>query len=297
MKNVRLIAGCFLLVLVAAHGAAANPTRGTSSGIGVSQRSGLLAGAVADSKEENGVDLRTLSTFVELRYTPATHWELGVRIPSLVESRVERPGAAAETASGLGDLSVSVKHRFYRWVGPWSDRQASVEVRLKLPTGATDRPDDPGLPIELWSRLQPGTGSTDGLVTLACQQGHGRFVIAADAGYRYNTEGDGDYRRGNEARANLSAKYVLFPREYEQPGHEVFAVLEGTLLDVGNDRVRGITLHGTDHTAFLLAPGVQYVATERLFLDLSLQVPVWEEVGRRDLASRWNLLAQLRYAF
>jgi hypothetical protein len=36
---------------------------------------------------------------------------------------------------------------------------------------------------------------------------------------------------------------------------------------------------------------------ERLFLDLSVQIPVWEDVGRGELASRWNLLAQLRYAF
>ncbi len=68
---------------------------------------------------------------------------------------------------------------------------------------------------------------------------------------------------------------------------EAIAALE----EVGRD------LAGTDRIAFLLAPGVQYVATERLFLDLSLQVPVWEEVGRGELASRWNLLAQLRYAF
>jgi hypothetical protein len=296
IESARLSAGGFLVVLLAAHGAAANPIRGISPGIGISQRNGLVAGATLDLKEEDGVELRTLFTFVDLRYALATHWELGVRVPYLVESRVERPGAAAETASGLGDLVVSMKHRFYRRLGPWSDRHAAVEVRLKLPTGATELPVDPGLPVVLWNRLQPGTGSTDGLILLVYQQAQGRFGFAADAGYRYNTEGDGAYRRGNEARVNLSAKYVLFPRQYEQPGHEVFAVLDGTLLDVDDDRVHGITLPGTDRTGFLLAPGLQYVATERLFLDLSLQVPVWEEVGRSELASRWNLLAQLRYA-
>jgi hypothetical protein len=297
MKVTGMVAGCLLLALLAVRGAAANPIRANTPGTGVFQRSGLLAGLVADGKESGGTELRTLSSFAELRYTPGTHWVLGVRVPFLVESRVKRPGASTETASGLGDVVVSVKHRFYRWVGPWADRHAAVEVGLKLPTGATDRQVDPGLPVSLRHRLQPGTGSTDGLVDVVYQQARRRWVFATDAGYRYNREGDGGYREGNEARLNLSAQYVLFPRDYTRPGHEVFAVLEGTFLDAGRDRLRGRTLPGTDRSTFLLAPGVQYVATERLFLDLSVQVPVWEEVGRGELASRWNALFQLRFAF
>ena len=47
----------------------------------------------------------------------------------------------------------------------------------------------------------------------------------------------------------------------------------------------------------LIASGLQYFATERLFLDLSAQVPLYEEVDRGGLESRWNALAQLRWAF
>lgn len=297
MRIARMIGGGLLLVLLIPRGAAANPIRANTPGTGVFQRSGLLAGVVADRKERGGTELLTLSSFADLRYTPGTHWVFGVRVPYLVDSRLKRSDAATEAISGLGDVVVSVKHRFYRWVGPWADRHAAVEVGIKLPTGETDRPVDPGLPVSLRSRLQPGTGSTDGLIDIVYQQARRRFVFAADAGYRYNTEGDEDYRRGDEAQLNLSANYVLFPREYTRPGHEVFAVLEGTFLDVGKDRLRGTSLPGTDRRGFFLAPGVQYVATERLFLDLSLQVPVWEEVSRGELASRWNVLAQLRYAF
>jgi hypothetical protein len=286
-----------LLGLLIARSASANPIRGNTPGTGVFQRSGLLFGAVADQKEGGGTEFLTLSSFVELRYTPDTHWVFGVRVPYLVESRIKGERGSSETASGLGDLVVSVKHRVYRWVGPWADRHAAVEVGLKLPSGATDRPVGPLLPVSLRSRLQPGTGSTDGLVDIVYQQARQRFVFAADCGYRYNTEGEGGFRRGNEAQLNLSANYVIFPRDYTRPGNEVFAVLEGTLLDVGKDRLHGATLTGTGRTGFFLAPGVQYVATERLFLDLSLQVPVWEDADRGELASRWNLLAQLRYAF
>jgi hypothetical protein len=153
------------------------------------------------------------------------------------------------------------------------------------------------LPVSLQHRLQPGTGSTDGLIDFVYQQARRRFVFAADGGYRYNGGGDDGYRQGNEARLIGSVQYVALPRDYTRPGHELFAVLEGTLQDVRKDRLHEAILSGTGRTEFFLAPGVQYVATERLFLDLSLQRPVWQDVGRGELASRWNLLAQLRYAF
>lgn len=297
MRAAQVIASCLFLAGLAAPSASAAPVRANTPGTGVFQRSGLLVGVVADQKEGGGTELLTLSSLVDLRYTPDTHWVFGVRVPVLVESRLERPEAAAETTSGLGDVAVSVKHRFYRWVGPWADRQAAVEVGLKLPTGATDRPVDPGVGAALRSRLQPGTGSTDGFIDLVYQQGRRRWVFAADAGYRFNSEGDGGYRQGDEAQLNLSAQYILFPRVYTRPGNEVFAVLEASFLDAAEDRLRGTALAETGRTALFLAPGLQYVATERLFLDLSVQFPVWEDAGRGGLASRWNALAQLRYAF
>jgi Putative MetA-pathway of phenol degradation len=291
------IAGGLLLAALGARDAGANPIRANTPGTGVFQRSGLVAGVVVDRKAGGGAELLSLSSFAEVLYTPDTHWILSVRVPYIVESRLDLPGRPAETVSGPGDVVVSVKHRFYRWVGPWADRHAAVEIGLKLPTGATDRPVDPAVPVSLRNRLQPGTGSADGLIDVVYQQARRRWVFAADAGYRFNSEGDGGYRRGDEARLNASVQYVAFPRVYTQPGHEVFAVLEGTLVDTEEDRLRGASLPGTDRSALLLAPGVQYVATERLFLDFSLQVPVWEEVGRGELESRWNALVQLRYAF
>lgn len=291
------LGGIAILLLLGAHSAAANPIRANTPGTGVFQRSGLVAGVAVDRQEGGGTELVTQSAFLELLYTPATHWVFGVRVPYQVESRAQRREGRSETASGLGDVVVSAKHRFYRRVGKWADRHAAVEVGIKLPTGATDRPVDPGLPAVLRGRVQPGTGSTDGRINVVYQQARRRFVFAADAGYRFNQEGDGGYRWGDEARLNLSGQYVLFPRAYAQPGHEVFAVLEGTFLDQEKDRLRGRSLEASGRTAAFLAPGVQYVATERLFLDLSFQFPVWEDVGRGGLKSRWNLLAQGRFAF
>lgn len=294
--GIRLgVVGGFLLAVLAARSTAANPIRANTPGTGVFQRSGLLVGVQADSKEGGGLEVSRLTSYAELRYTPATHWVFGVLVPYVVESRVE--GLAADTASGPGDVIVSAKHRFYRWVGPWADRHAAVEVGIKLPTGAADRPLGRDLPVSLRHRLQAGTGSTDGLISLVYQQARRRWVFAGNVGFRVNGSGEGGYREGNESRLDLSAQYILFPRIYTRPGNEVFAVLEGTFLESDEDRIDGGVLPGTDRTALLIAPGVQYVATERLFFDLSLQLPVFEDVGRGKPESRWNALFQLRYAF
>jgi hypothetical protein len=283
------------IALSAVQGAMASPIRGNTPGTGVFQRSGVMAGVSVDESGGGGAELLRLSSFAELRYTPSTHWVLALRAPLFVESRFEQPGAAAETASGPGDVQVSVKHRFYRWLGPWADRHAAVEVGLELPTGATDRTIGAQVPVALRRRLQPGSGSIDGLIDIVYQQARKRWSFHADAGYRFNGEGDG-FRQGDEVRLNLGTSYVLFPRVYTQPGHEVFAVLEATILDAEDDRLRGLVLPGTGRSALFLAPGLQYVATERLFLDLSLQVPLREKVGRGELQSRWNALFQIRYA-
>jgi len=39
------------------------------------------------------------------------------------------------------------------------------------------------------------------------------------------------------------------------------------------------------------------VATEQVFLDFSVQFPVWADLGRRSPKNRWNGLVQVRYVF
>jgi Putative MetA-pathway of phenol degradation len=290
----RLAAG--LALLLAAWPAAAAPIRANTPGTGVYQGSGVLTGVTVDRSSVAGADVVSLAAFAELRYTPATHWVFGLRVP-YVENRLDPPGAETVSASGLGDVVVTAKHRFYRAVGPWRDRHAALEVGVKLPTGETGVPLSPGLPADLQSRLRPGTGSTDFLVDLVYQQARRRWGAAADLAYRANGEGTTGLRAGDEVRLNGSLQYILLPRIYTRPGKELFVLLEATALRRQADHRHGARLAGTDSTELLLAPGVQYVATEQLFLDLSVQVPVWRETGRQGPRSRWNGLVQLRYAF
>jgi hypothetical protein len=284
-----------LLLLPVSAGAA--PIRANTSGTGVYQGNELVLGVLADQEAGESGTERRLSSFVELRYIPATHWVVGVRVPYALQSRLELPGGRSDSVSGWGDVLLTAKHRVYRAVGPWWDRHAAVQVGVKLPTGSTRSLGDPLVPLSTRSRFQPGTGSTDFLADAVYQQAHGRWGSAADLGYRYNTEGTGGLRAGDEVRLNGSVQYVLLPRVYTQPGHELFVLLEATALRKEDDRLRGASLAGTDRAELLLAPGLQYVATEQLFLDLSVQFPLAADLGRHEPRGRWNALVQARYAF
>lgn len=286
-----------LLSLLLPVAAGASPIRANTSGTGVYQGNELVAGVLAgEAAGESGTE-RLLSSFVELRYVPATHWVVGVRVPYAVQNRLELSGGGSGSVSGWGDVVLTAKHRVYRAVGLWQDRHAAVQLGVKLPTGSTGSLGNPLLPLSTRGRFQPGTGSTDLLADAVYQQAHGRWGAAVDLGFRYNTEGNGGMRLGNEARLNGSVQYVLLPRVYTQPGHELFVLLEGTALSKQDDRLRGTGLAGTGRTELLLAPGLQYVATEQLFLDFSVQFPVAANLGRHQPRRRWDGLVQVRYAF
>jgi hypothetical protein len=298
-KAVPLLA---LLLLPGAIASAA-PLRTEAPGTGV-YRGFAFLGEVTVGEEHGdiggiggiggGQDLRETVVATELRYTPATSWSFALTIPR-VERSARVAGVGRAVLSGLGDLAVTGKYRFFRQLGRWGDRQAALEVGVKLPTGESGAPVDLRFPLALRRTLEPGSGSTDAFLDLSYQQAHGRFVQAAAAGYRVNGE-DGGYHFGDEAHLRLDAEAIVLPLSYDTPGHEVFALLETSLEHRAADSYRGTRLAGTRRTELLLAPGLEYVATEQLSLGLSVAFPVVSRVDREGRKSRWNALVEARFA-
>jgi outer membrane putative beta-barrel porin/alpha-amylase len=288
-----LVLGALAVGLAGSAGAA--PLRTHSPGTGVYRGFALDGWLAVGDERGGGVDLRETVAGATLRYTPATSWSFALTVPR-VERRARVAGVGERSLAGLGDLTVTGKYRFYRRLGRWGDRQAALEAGLKLPTGESRTAVDPRFPLSLRRALQPGSGSTDGFVDLSYQQAHGRFVQAADAGYRQNGA-DAGYRFGAEAHLNLDAEAIALPRTYEVPGNELFTLLEATLVRREADTYRGVPLAGTRRTELLLVPGLEYVATEQLSLGLSLALPVVSDVDREGRKSRFNVRVEARYAF
>lgn len=279
-----------------APAAALRPIRTNTPGTGVFIGSGLLVRTLFDRESNGTASLETWTALTDFRYTPATHWVIGARLPVVLDRRLEGTSVGTIARSGVGDASLSVKHRLFRKVGMWSDRHAAVELEAKLPTGRTDLPEAPGLSAGNRHRLTPATGSVDFVADLVYQEGRQRFVYGGDLSFRLNTDGDGGYRFGNEARLNLDLEYILFPLEYRRPGNEVFVLLESTVRRKWADEVDGRSLPETGRTDVLLAPAVQHIISDQLLASLSVQVPVVSDAPGDGLEQDLNVLAELRYA-
>lgn len=290
----RVVAVLAVAGALAAPALQARPIRTNTPGTGIFIGSGLLGQVICDVSSRGGTDLTACTLVGDLRYTPSTHWVFGVRAPLYVERTLSHEGREL-SRSGVGDVEISGKYRFFREVGSWFDRHAAIELGVKLPTGESGGL-DATLPAPLAHRLAPGTGSTDAYVDLIYQQGQRRFVWGGELELRWNGEGEEDYRFGDVMKLAFDVEYVMLPREYTTPGKEVFVLLEGALIHRSDDDVAGASLP-TGGTELLLAPGIQHIATEQTLVSLSLQLPVWSDLDSAALDSEWNLLAEVRFAF
>jgi hypothetical protein len=287
-----------LTVLASAIGTArAAPIRTASPGTGAVEGFSFVERLITGDESGGGERLGTTVAWSELRYTPSARWQVGVRVPFTLAQTVRTSGLGEASRSGLSDVWTAAKFRFFRQVGRWWDQQAAAELSVKLPTGASNAPVDPRWPLQNQRDAQLGTGSTDARLDLSYQRGHGRFVQAADASYRKNGRGAAGYTAGDEARLDLDAEYILLPRGYRVPGHELFTLLEATAVHKEADEHAGLVIPPTRRTELLVAPGLEYVATDQLALELSLQVPVAARVPAGGRRSRANLLLDLHYAF
>ena len=182
----------------------------------------------------------------------------------IVTNHFSAPGAPQVGGTGLGDLLVLAKYRFYRRDSPRGTTQASVTLGPKLPSGSTGLTGRGGrrLPVG----LQPGSGSTDmflaanwtytGLFNLR------RLVADEDFHTLVRSEGSQATRLGSD----LESRFWLSYRPYEAKNgeREWFVGPALTLLHSQDDRIGGVNQDGSGGNALLagittyvgLRPGV-----------------------------------------
>jgi hypothetical protein len=178
------------------------------------------------------------------------NFDLTLILP-IVSNHFSSPGAPQVGGTGLGDLLVLAKYRFYRRDSPRGTTQASVTLGPKLPTGSTGLTGRGGR--RLPAGLQPGSGSTDmflaanwtytGLFNLR------RLVADEDFHSLVRTEGSQATRLGSD----LESRFWLSYRPYEAKNgeREWFIGPELTLLHSQDDRISGVSQKGSGGNALL----------------------------------------------
>jgi len=161
-------------------------------------------------------------------------------------------GRSSVGGTGLGDVTVLVKYRFYRRDSERDTTQASVTLGPKLPTGST------GLTstnkVLLPTRLQPGSGSTDfflaGNWTYTGVLNFKRLVADEDFHAMLRSRGTQRTQLGSNVASRFWLSYR--PCQSKNLAHEWFIGPELTWLHMQDDRIARIRQNGSGGDVLLV---------------------------------------------
>jgi hypothetical protein len=233
---------------------------------------------------------------LSISYTPSPRVQLEVEVPFSRTSYDN--GIFSGSGSGLGNITLWSKYRFFRKVKTYGDRQAAARFGLELPTGKKTAPGVAQLnaPAFVRQQLTPINGGLSPHFDLAFSQAGGRLIFGGNVEGILRSERAG-YRLGHEVRASTDLEYVLLPRHYDAPGGELFVILETIFLHRTTGHVDGLNVAGSNSTEYYLAPGLQYAAQPRFVIEGSIQLPVVRNTGPQVLRTDRNILLGIRYLF
>ena len=272
------------------------PIRTTSPGLTVYRGGAFTPRYIYTRQRLGGLKVDRHIMLLDFSYTPTPKLLVEAEIPvTRISFKDEGPSSGGE---GIGNVIISGKYRFFRQVEAWGDRQAALRFGLELPTGKKSAPGEQQLqaPAFVRQQLSPISGGFSPHLDLTYSQAKGRFIFGGDVEVVLRSERDG-FRMGHELRINTDLEYVLFPRKYDRPGGEVFAILESNFIHRGTGRVAGAPVTGSRSTEYYLAPGVQYAMRPRFVIEASYQLPVARNTGPQVLRFERGLLVGVRLLY
>jgi hypothetical protein len=272
------------------------PIRTTSPGLTVYRGGAFTPRYIYMRQQLGGLKVDRHIMLLDFSYTPTPKLLVEAEIPV---TRISfKDGVTSGGGAGIGNVIISGKYRFFRQVEAWGDRQAALRFGLELPIGRKGAPGEQQLlaPEFVRQQLSPISGGLSPHVDLTYSQAKGRFIFGANAEAVLRSERD-MFRMGHELRINTDLEYVLFPRKYDRPGGEVFAILESNFIRRGTGRVAGAPVPGSRSTEYYLAPGVQYAMRPRFVIEASYQIPVARNTGPQVLRIERGLLVGVRLLY
>jgi hypothetical protein len=273
------------------------PIRTTSPGLTVYRGGAFVPRYVYTRQRLGGLTVDRQTLLIGFSYTPTPKLLVEVELPVMRISFKDRRSSVSGDGAGIGNITLSGKYRFFRQVETWGDRQAALRFGLELPTGKKDAPGDQlQAPAFVRQQLSPISGGLSPHIDLTYSQAKGRFIFGGNAEAIFRSERDG-FRMGHELRVNTDFEYVLFPRKYDRPGGEVFAILETNFIRRGAGRVGGLRVAGSSSTEYYLAPGIQYAMHPRFVIEGSFQLPVVRDAGPQVLRVERNVVVGVRFLY
>jgi len=272
------------------------PVRTTSPGLTVYKGGAVTPRYFFIRQHLGSLEVRRHALRLGLSYTPTPTLQLEAEIP--YQGTSFEDGTHSGSGNGLGNITVWGKYRFYRALETWGDRQAALRLGVELPTGKKNAPGEENLaePDFVRQQLSPISGGLAFHTDVSYSQAHHRFIYGANIEGTLRGERNG-FRTGHELRVNTDLEYVLLPLKYQNPGKELFVILETTYSYRNRGRIAGRTAPGSSSSEFYLAPALQFTASPRLVLEASFQFPVVLNSGPLVLRTDQNFLVGIRYLY
>ena len=169
---------------------------------------------------------------------------------------------------------------------------------LTVPTGRTDI--DLGLGVD--GGLQPGFGSTTGMIGFSAQKALGPdFSLLADTSINMFTPQSGGDKFGNEFRANLAGVYTL-KNNPEDTLRQWDASLELNYLRLSRDETAATADLGTGGSILYVTPGMRFQVGD-VNLGAGIKLPVFKDLNERSMQQgaegleNWRLVLTSSMAF
>lgn len=264
---------------------------------------GALIGQIPSDHDEVRTTNRIATA--SLAYAVSRDLQLSASVPWISRSHLHlREGATPQSwnLSGVGDIVLQSRYRIFANQHATAGGLWAIGG-VKLPTGAHNLRNAEGETAEV--TLQPGSGTTDGIVGLSYQSGlrkaaaiegaMGNVAVLpffATATYQFRTGDASGYRLGNELQLSAGSAYS-FTRT-------VVGLLQINGRVRAHDRiVRGEPDPDTLFTGgsyVYFSPGVR-IDTHGVGVYALLQLPLYQRVNELQLTSRANVVVGMQHRF
>jgi hypothetical protein len=272
------------------------PIRTTSPGLTVYRGGGFMPRYSYTKQHLGNLEVRRQSVNLSLSYTPTSTLQLEAQLP--YAHTAFKDGLKSGAGQGFGNLTLWGKYRFYRTLETWGDKQAAMRFGVELPTGKKDAPVEAKLnaPAFVRQQLTPINNGWAAHLDTSFSQARQRWIYGANLEATVRAERAG-FRLGHEIRLNTDLEYILLPFKYRSPTKELFLIFETTYFHRGDGRVGGAKVARSQSDEFHIAPGLQYIASQRFILEASYQLPVLRNTGALVLRTDSNFLFGVRYLY
>lgn len=215
--------------------------------------------------DPQGRQIRASMLPLALPYNITPRFQVSAMLP-LSQMTMDMAGNR-NTSFGIGDLTLQAKQLLFQRDGLQRTFRVTGKLAAQLPSGNENA--DPPL----------GAGSYDAIAGVTAGWLQDRAGIYGDVSWAFFRSDFNGYRPGNIVDYNAAFGWRLLPAVYDTyPMKQVNLYLELDGIYSGKNRLDDQIIENTGAHRLFVAPGIQFIPSRTFLVELSVQLPVYQQV-------------------